>query len=259
MNRAGKTTMRAKIFSLGAVLAIFLAVNVTAAGANGTIGGTATITNPSNNTALGSGGSTTTFTVAVPSGAACPGDTANGGYHVYSYLIQAGSDITGVTFVNAPSSGYGFVDNTGSYYGPANTAINTGQIISIPTNFQWAPVVTTLGLPLSTLLYSGSSGAWDGGLVCTDTSGHVVSSWNTRITFTASGSDPNGFTWAAVPGVPSLSPEVPYAAALPVVGAAAIAVVVTTNRRRSRRAGGPLSWRFRAGAEWEARVPGDSS
>ncbi len=37
--------------------------------------------------------------------------------------------------------------------------------------------------------------------MCTNTTGHVVSAWNTRIKFVSSGSDPNGFTWTDVPGV----------------------------------------------------------
>jgi hypothetical protein len=209
-----------------------LTMGVAPAGAS-TLGGTATIANPSNNTALPSGGSTTTFTVNLPAGAACDGDTATGGYHVYSFLVQAGTDITSATFNNFPSQGYGFVDNTGTYYGPANTAINTGQIISIPTNFQWGPLVVSDGgaLALSDLLYSGTSGDWDAGLVCANSSGHVADYWTTPVLFTASNSDPNGFTWTSGPR--SSTPEAPVALMLPVIGAAA-AVFVLMRKRRQR-------------------------
>lgn len=201
-----------------------------------TLGGTATIKNPSSGNAVASGGSTTTFTVGLPAQAACTGDTANGGYHVYSYLVQQGTDLSTVTFVNFPSSGYGLVDNTGTYYGPANTAITTGQIVGIPNTFQWGPLVDSDGgsLPVSTLLYSGSSGVWEAGLVCANASGHVTDNWNTEVTFTASGSDANGFTWAAVPGVPSLTPEVPWPAVLPIAGASVAGGAVLFVRRRSR-------------------------
>ena len=228
-SRAGRATVAAAII-VGA--AVFGAGGAGAA----TLAGTATIANPSNSTPLGSGGSTTPFTVTLPSASACSGDTATGGYHVYSYLVQAGTNITSVTFVNFPSQGYGFVDNTGTYYGPANTAINTGQIIGIPTNFQWGPLVVSDGgsLPLSTLLYSGSSGVWEAGLICANSTGHVTDWWNTEVTFTASGADANGFTWAAVPGVPSQLPEVPLPIVLPIVAVAVVAATVVVTRRRSR-------------------------
>jgi hypothetical protein len=142
--------------------------------------------------------------VDLPAQAKCSGDTASGGYRVYSYLVPKGTKLSSVTFVNFPSTGYGFVDNTGTYYGPVNTAITTGQIIGIPANFEWGPLVTTDGgsLALATLLYSGdTSGIWEAGLACANTKGALSDSWNTEITFSASAGDANGFTWTAVPGV----------------------------------------------------------
>ena len=41
-----------------------------------------------------SGASTTPFTVTLPANASCTGDTANDGYHVYSYLVPEGTDVT---------------------------------------------------------------------------------------------------------------------------------------------------------------------
>jgi hypothetical protein len=169
-------------------------------------GAVATLANPSSLQPLESGSSTTSFTVTLPANAACAGDTASGGYHVYSYLIPRHTDPSSVTFVNFPSAGYGLVDNTGTYYGRANTAITTGQVVGIPNDFQWGPLVTTDGgsVTLSQLLYSGSSGVWEGGLACANSGGAVTNYWNTEVTFTASSGDPNGFTWAATPGGPQL-------------------------------------------------------
>jgi hypothetical protein len=90
-------------------------------------------------TALTSGGSTTQFTLGLPAGAACTGDTATGGYHIYSYLVPLGTALSSVTFIQHPSSGFGLFDSTGSYYGPVNTAIGTGQIVGIPNDFEWGP------------------------------------------------------------------------------------------------------------------------
>jgi hypothetical protein len=225
----------ARAAGVTAVLAAAATFSVGTAGA-ATVNGTATIANPANGNPLPSGASTKPFTVTLPSGASCSGDTANGGYHVYSYLVHAGTDITTVTFVNFPSQGYGFVDNTGTYYGPANTAINTGQIIGIPNNFQWAPLVTTAGgsLPVSEILYSGSSGLWEAGLVCANSTGHVVDYWNTEVTFTSSNSDANGFTWAAVPGPPAQAPEVPLTLILPLVAAGVIGGGIGLKKYRGR-------------------------
>jgi hypothetical protein len=166
-----------------------------------TLNGVATVAVPDGLQPLLSGGSTTEFTVSLPSKSACTGDTANNGYHVYSYLVPQGTAVTSVSFIQHPASGFGFFDNSGTYYGPANTAITTGEIINIPNDFEWGPYVAAHPSALTSLLYSGgTSGVWEGGLVCANSSGVVTDNWNTEITFTASQSDPNGFVWSAVPG-----------------------------------------------------------
>jgi hypothetical protein len=177
---------------------LYLGASSAPAGAS-TLAGTATITDTSL-VPLGSGASTTEFSVALPANAACTGDTATDGYHVYSYLVQQGTSITGITFTTHPSEGLGLVNDTGVYYGPINTAINTGQIVSIPNNFEWAPLLSD-GMTLSSLLYGGSSGVWETGLACATSAGVLSDYWNTQVTFTASSSDTSGFVWSAVPGV----------------------------------------------------------
>jgi hypothetical protein len=145
--------------------------------------------------------STQKFSIALPAQAACSGDTQNNGFHVYSFLDHSGTDVTSITFNGSPSAGFGLVDDTGTLYGPANTAATTGQVINIPTNFQMGPLVTPLGfnIALSDLLYSGTTGSWDAGLVCADTNGKVTDWWTTNVMFTASATDPGGFTWTAGP------------------------------------------------------------
>jgi hypothetical protein len=171
-----------------------LATEATAATLNG-VATIAVAADPAQ--ALTSGGSTTQFTVALPANAACSGDTATDGYHVYSYLVPEGTNLSTVTFVNSPSTGYGFVNTLGVYYGPANTAVTTGQIVSIPADFEWGPLVSTDKVPLTSLLYTGgTSGAWEAGIACANTTGALTDNWNTPITFTASSGDPNGFVWS---------------------------------------------------------------
>ena len=189
----------AMVLVLAGGWSLYLAATASTSASAATLGGTATITDPSLNP-LASGGSATMFSVVLPANAACSGDTSSGGYHVYSYLVTQGTDVTTVTFGTHPSTGLGFVNNAGLYYGAVNTAITTGQIIGIPTNFEWAPLLTD-GETLSSLLYSGgTSGVWEAGLACATSAGVLSDYWNTEVTFTASSSDPAGFVWSAVPG-----------------------------------------------------------
>jgi putative Ig domain-containing protein len=179
-----------------------LTVTAPATAGAATLDGVATTASPGTTNYLASGGSQTPFTVSLPAQAACSGDTATKGYHVYSYLVEKGTNVTTVTFINTPSVGYGLVNNVGTYYGAANTAPTTGQIIGIPNNFEWGPLVSNDGVTLDTLLYQNgnTSGVWEAGLACANSSGTLTDYWNTEVTFTAFGFDPNKFVWSAVPG-----------------------------------------------------------
>ena len=128
--------------------------------------------------------------------------------HVFSYLLPLGTALSSVSFAKEyPDSGLGLFDPLGTYYGPVNTAIGTGQIIGIPNNFEWAPIIANNYISLTGtggLLYSGSGasayGIWNAGITCANSSGVPVDNWNTEVTFLANSSDPNKFTWTAVPG-----------------------------------------------------------
>jgi hypothetical protein len=171
--------------------------------------GTATITNPTSNLPLNSGASTAQFTVDLPAQAACAGDTASDGYHVFSYLVPTGTTITNLTFNGGtPSTGYGLADGAG-YYGSANTAPTSGEVINIPSDFEWADEAN-IGASATTL-DGGSSLTWDTGLACANASGTLTNYWNNVVTFTLNNSDPNKFVWMAanVPAPPTLTTEVP--------------------------------------------------
>ena len=178
-----------------------------------TLDGLATLASGNGLQPLDSGGSATDFTVALaPSGtapAACDGDTASNGYHVFSYLVPQGTSPTSESFTTGfPSIDYGLVTDSGQYYGKVNTGIGTGQVLTPPNNLQFAELLSK-GVTLDTLLYSGgnTSGIWEAGIACANTSGAVTDYWNVEVTFTASGTDPNGFTWTA-PAVPA-APNAP--------------------------------------------------
>ena len=151
------------------------------------------------NAFLPSGGSNTVFDISLPAGAHCSGDTAHGGYNIWTYMVKQGATIGDTTFtqLNGPSQGLGLYDNTGTYVGPLNTAINTGQITELPQfEFGQSSLATS-----TTLLYTGgTTGVWEGGIACANKSGILTDSWNVQFTFSADNSDPNGYTWSAVPG-----------------------------------------------------------
>ena len=190
--------LRAAAAVLMAAGAVCLVVATSASAA--TVGATATIATPGSLAELDSGGSTTLFTVTLPHLAACSGDTATGGYHIYSYLVPKGTNLTTLNYLTGPPTGtYGMVDNGNNYYGAVNTAIGTGQIVSIPNNLEWEPLVTE-GVTVATLTGGANKGVWEGGLLCAKSTGVVTDNWNTQITFATSTTDPNGFTWSAVPG-----------------------------------------------------------
>ena len=199
-----------------------------------TLNGTATITDPASNP-LTSGGSSTSFSVALPAQAACTGDTASDGYHVFSYLVPQGTSPTTVSFTGGdPSTGYGFFSSIGTYYGSANTASTTGQIIGIP-DFEWGPAVESYSLKSALLYNGGTSGVWEAGIACANSSGAVTDYWNTEITFTSSQSDPDGFVWADVPGLPSDTPEASTTIVLPLIGVGILGSAFWFSRRRSSR------------------------
>ena len=204
-SRTGWRVLAAALAGFAGVGTLVFAATVPASAS--TVNGVATIASPGTTTELASGGSTDQFTVALPSGAACDSDSATGGYHVYSYLLPPSTPLSSVTFVQGPSMGLGLVNPSGTYFGRVNTAIGTGQIPTLPNNFEWAPLITGGDLPLNGsggLLYSGSgssaSGIWNAGIVCANSSGDPVDNWNTEVTFLASSTDANKFTWTAVPG-----------------------------------------------------------
>jgi LPXTG-motif cell wall-anchored protein len=221
--------------ALGVTVALFALPPVVASAA--TLDGTATITNPSNGQPLGTGGSqvpsSTPFTIDLPAQAACSGDTSTDGYHVFSYLLAQGTTVTTDSFSSGfPSEGLGLFYSKG-YYGSADTAPTTGQVISIPTDFDFADLLSH-GQTAATL-DGGSTLSWEAGLACAQSNGTVSDYWNTVVTFTTSNSDPNGFTWSAVPGPDTSTPEAAWAVTLPLAGVVVLGGGLWFSRRRSRK------------------------
>jgi len=178
----------------GAALATMAVVMVTPATVwAGATASTEVITEPGVPTPLAAGGSAAPYGVDLPSGASCPGDTAHQGFHIYSYLVPKGVPPAVVSFKTGdPSRYFGYIDY-GSYYGAMNTAVGTGQIVSLPAAFTWTRLT-----PHDLFPDGQRTATWEGGIACADTHGVVTNYWNSEIVFTASSSDPGGFTWRVV-------------------------------------------------------------
>lgn len=202
-----------------------------------TTSGPVTIVDPTTNVALtGPQASAKQFAANVPSPSLCPGSTASNGYHVYSFMVPAGTDPSTVNFsTGVPSTGLGYFDTGGNYQGPINTS-TTGQVLVPSSGLTWAS--TALGATGSytvTDLTGGSTKTWDSGWACADTTGVVQKFWDQQITFTTSTTDTNGFTWTPLATVGANAPEVPLTVALPLGGAAVLGAGALVNRRRSSR------------------------
>ncbi len=203
------------LVATSAVLGV--AIGSTTAGAS-TLDGVATTTSPGTSSYLDSGGSGTEFTISLPHQAACSGNSRSDGFRIFSYLVKPNVNVTTITFrgglPDTRGSQYGLVESDGTYWGDKNTAPTTGEIIQIPNDFEWGPLVNDDGVALDALLYQNgdTSGVWEAGIACTNEAGTVTDYWNTQVTFTASSSRPSHFVWTAVPG------HVPVTRGLPNTG-----------------------------------------
>ncbi len=204
----------------------------------GAVAGSEAITRPGQLTPLDSGGSGTLYGVVLPSGASCPGDTAHQGYHVFSYLVPKVVSPASIDFKTGfANKGFGYIAY-GSYYGAINTVEGSGQIVGLPLNFTWSR------LTVKELFPKGQkSSTWEGGIACADTHGVVTDYWNSQIVFTASASDPRGFTWRVV-AQPALGPSHKWlwlGVALIVLSIGLAAFAVFLSRRRDLPSSGTQS------------------
>lgn len=195
-----------------ALTAVWLAAYAATALAAGTSAGMATVVNPDNTSAaVTGGGSQTWWTLKLPTGAACSGDTAGTAYHVYGYVVSATSDPDPgtLTFNSDGPVGTGTVfplyDASASPYVNSATEITTGKVINVPA-FSWSLFSvdgrTTTGNPDGTLVLP--LGTYNVGVACAHANGTGDTFWNVQMTFVAAAGDANGATWS-VPGGTSTS------------------------------------------------------
>jgi hypothetical protein len=176
--------------------------------------GGATVKTAGGGADLSSGTSDTTFTLRLPAGASCGGDSANDGYRVQSYMVPASVDPSTLTFdASGPvpnTLGAGFrqplYDTTGSPYVDAQTANaaappGPGPIINIP-DFNYGAVFVPGNIP---------AGAYNLGIACTQGPAgpnQMKEFWNVTKTFTTSaagGTAEVNWSVGAVPSAPTLT------------------------------------------------------
>jgi hypothetical protein len=216
------------------VLLVTLLVSASTTAGAAPAAGTESITQPGELTPLHSGGSGMLYGIALPNGATCPGDTAHQGYHVFSYLVRDDVSIGSISFkTGLPSTGLGFF-SYGRYFGAVNTAEGTGAVVEIPLDFTWTRLTTKELFP-----NGEKSSTWNGGIACANTDGVLTNYWNSQIVFTASSSDPRGFTWRVVSD-PSLSPSHKWlwlGVVLIILSIGLATLAVFLSRRNSPRSG----------------------
>jgi hypothetical protein len=140
--------------------------------------GDATVIDPANTKPLGSGTKTTDWSLALPTHAACSGDTATGGYHVYGFIIPASGSEDALTFdpINGPTTpALPLFDVTGSAYGPANTDTSTGAVKNPLPTFNFIRFTST-DLP---------AGNYRVGVACAKGTGALDKFWNVPVAFDA--------------------------------------------------------------------------
>jgi hypothetical protein len=194
------------------------------------------------------GDSTSAFTLRLPEGAACPGDSANDGWRVQSFIVPVGTDLAALVFaasrpdVGDPASSRSLRE--------INDAIYT-QRMTEPNQTTGAP---GLILPLPPLTFAHFDtgtfppGRYQIGVACTTPDWKVRRYWHAEIEFVpAPDVEPGGLRWTflgdgeVIAGADDDFP-VPAAGLAGVIGISAVIVGgVVLRRRRMPVAGSSLS------------------
>lgn len=183
------------------------------------------------------GGSATPFTLRLPDGAACPGDSANDGYRVNSYMVPLDVDPTTVTY-----DGTGPVPATlginGSFRQPLYDLV-THPFVSHQTAEAAAPgapgpIVNVPAFSFGVFARGDvPSGRYHVGIACTRLN-EIEVVWDAELQVTEdAGDEPASLRWTTV-GSTSNEDTGP-SSALAVGAAAAVGAVVLIGRARRRR------------------------
>lgn len=209
LRRAALTGARAGVLGSAAMLTLAVWSFSSPQGASAaTDGGGAQVVTPTDGSAgsgapLATGGSATPFTLRLPAGAACTGDSANDAYRLQSYLVPSSVSPASLTFdfVGPVPQGVGaslrqpLYTVDGNPYVDYQTANATepggpGPVVNIPAF--WFGVYSPGNVP---------AGTYNAGIACTKgtaSSTQLDKYWNVQLVVVASTSDePAAFTWTA--------------------------------------------------------------
>ncbi len=196
-------------------------------------GGPAIITTSDFFTPLNSGGGDTVWSIKLPPGASCSGDTATNNFHVFTYVAPSTVDPATLHFGSAgPDNNpqaFPLVDDGGSPQIALNTGIGTGQVpVPALPRMKWGNPPTPFD---SSLIPPGT---YNVGIACADGAGVNDKFWNVQETFAGDPTvftGPNAFAWTVVPA--GNVPEVPVTVLLPLsaVGLFGAGALVVRRRR----------------------------
>lgn len=186
---------------------------------------------------LTQGGSATYFSLRLPEGASCPGDSAHDQWRTQSFIIPTTDDPALIAYGVAGPEGAG----QHALYG-VDTVPYAHQFL-YPNDREGEPGLIPPIPPLSFAVFPPgvlADGDYRVGVACTYFRSTAVY-WETEIAIQSDPDDePAGFTWqvapsAAGPASDTSATDWPVAGALAAAGVVAVAVLVPLLRRRSSR------------------------
>ncbi len=196
------------------------------------------VAHPDSDEALGGGGSRDLFSLKLPDGAACPGDSANDGYRIQGFMVPATDDPATLRYKSIQPEGdgrWGLFDEYTTSYAQILTAKRDepggpGLIINIPR-------FTLAVFPPGEL----GPGRYRIGIACT-LYNETVRYWDSEMTVTRDPSDePAEITWSVVGFTGNHGSAVSSTAMVLMVSAVGLVVIGLAMRVRRIRASRPSS------------------
>lgn len=188
-----------RVFALFALVVVFDGVPALASGPPVTDAdaGDAVIVDPINtDRELANGSSTSAFSLRLPDGAVCPGDSANDDWRVQSFLVPADTDIGALRYRATRPDGDAFRSLRyldGDHFVMEFTDPNPGP--GEPGRILAIPLLTMAYFPTGSL----EPGPYLIGVACTDPDWYVRRYWDARVDLVAAPEvEPGGLRWTAI-------------------------------------------------------------
>jgi len=210
------------------VVLVLVVVVVPASVASAATASQAEVVAPGTSTPLRTGDSSTDFSLLLPGGAHCPGDSTKPPYwQTSTYLVPKGTDPGSIDFkAFLPSPGYGLR----AYGGPweaVDVEKGTGLVL-LPPSFDFPQFGAAVVLP-----HQAHTSTWETGIACANLTGKASVFWNVEITISAAPSHPGGWVWTVREPTHLPSPGRPLWPVLAGLAAIAAAGLVMVTGRRS--------------------------